>query len=346
MSVSSISGYDPVQQMQQMQQLQALLGIQGNGANSPASSLATSLTFPSTSDQANFSKTGQMMSQLSQLQKSNPSEFSAVTQKISQDLGSQAASCGDAQESQRLTAFSQKFAEASQTGSMAPLASGHGSGRAHRAKGGSGGGALSELYSIVSQDLSGLSNAGAVSSNAGALSGPDGPIRAIDKIIARDLALASNAGLSGSAGPGQLMAQLSQLQQTNPAEFQAVTQKISQDLAAQAGSSTDPLQNRVLTDFSRKFADASQTGSMSSLRPGHHGHHGHQGSQASSTGDELLSELSKLAGIFSQDLSNAAANATGKSSWSLLTGLGTSANNAYAANNQSMGAILGSAVLS
>jgi hypothetical protein len=353
MSVSSVNGYDPSQQtqqsqqsqqMQQMQQMQALLGIQGINPNSATTSLATNLTAPSTTDQVNFSQTGQLMSQLSQLQKSNPSEFSAATQQISQELSSQAQNCADPRESQKLAAFSQQFAQASQTGSMSPLASGHHAGHGHRARGGAKGGALSDVDSDISQSLASLSsNAGLIGSNAG-LSG--GLFGALNKIIANDLnAMASNAGISGSgsASPGQLLGQLHKLQKNDPAEFQAVTEKISQDLAAQASSSTDPMQRRMLTDFSRKFADASQTGSMASLRPGHDG----LAAQSPGTGGQLQADMQELASVLTQGMSGVLTNATSTSNWGLLQGMGSTANGAYpnsSGTNQSMGAILNSAV--
>ncbi|MBF0482159.1 MAG: hypothetical protein HQK81_13930 [Desulfovibrionaceae bacterium] len=354
MSVSSINGSDPsqqaqltqqAQQAQQIQQMQALLGIQGSDANSTPSAMSTSLTFPSTTDQANFSKAGQMMNQLSQLQKNNPSEFASVTQQISQELNTQAQNCNDPREAQRLTSFSAQFAQAAQTGSMAPLAQGQQAGQGQRTKGGFRGGAMGAVFGDVSRSLASVSsNAGAIGSNAGVAGGLLG---ALENIVAGDLsALASNAGLSGSATPGQMLAQL---QANNPAEFKAVTAKISQDLAAQAQSNTDPLQSQVMSDISRKFADASQTGSMASLEPSRHERREFHklreleamAAKQTQTGDDGLSSLLAQS---ASSASNSTTSGIDASNWSVLQGLGSGTNSSY--NNQGMGAILGSAVLS
>ncbi len=64
----------------------------------------------------------------------------------------------------------------------------------------------------------------------------------------------------------QQMAKLKSLATSNPAEFKAATQKISDDLAAQAKNETDPQKAKMLTDLSDKFAEAAKSGNMDSLK--------------------------------------------------------------------------------
>jgi len=157
MSISGISGYDYDQM--------AINGVQGVG-QTDAATPATPATFAPqpTQDQASFSQAGQLMSQLQQLQTTDPAKFKAVTQKISDDLAAQAQSGGNPM----LTKLSQKFAQASQSGSMDSLqprhgkhAGGsktHGSGKKHG--GYKAGGLLDEVNTVIANDLASLSNAG------------------------------------------------------------------------------------------------------------------------------------------------------------------------------------------
>ncbi len=63
----------------------------------------------------------EQMAKLEELQKSDPAKFKAETQRISDELAQKAKEIQDPRKSQRLTAMSEKFAEASRTGDMTSL---------------------------------------------------------------------------------------------------------------------------------------------------------------------------------------------------------------------------------
>jgi hypothetical protein len=100
--------------------------------------------------------------------------------------------------------------------------------------------------------------------------------------------------------PGELLSKLSQLLQQDPTKFKAVTQEISDELKTAAQSASGP-QASFLSKLSDSFAQASSSGSLSSLQPpqgsehggvsGHHHHHGgaHHGSGASGGIESVLS---------------------------------------------------------
>jgi hypothetical protein len=82
--------------------------------------------------------------------------------------------------------------------------------------------------------------------------------------------------------PGELMSKLNQLLQQDPAKFKQVTQQISDELKSAAQNASGP-QASFLNKLSENFAQASSSGSLSSLQPsqgsgsgvsGHHHHHG------------------------------------------------------------------------
>jgi hypothetical protein len=82
--------------------------------------------------------------------------------------------------------------------------------------------------------------------------------------------------------PGELMSKLNQLLQQDPAKFKQVTQQISDELKSAAQDASGP-QASFLNKLSENFAQASSSGSLSSLQPpqgsgsgvsGHHHHHG------------------------------------------------------------------------
>jgi hypothetical protein len=80
--------------------------------------------------------------------------------------------------------------------------------------------------------------------------------------------------------PGELMSKLSQLLQQDPAKFKQVTQQISDELKSAAQNASGP-QASFLNKLSENFAQASSSGSLSSLQPpqgsGVPGRHHHQG---------------------------------------------------------------------
>jgi flagellar motor switch protein FliG len=88
---------------------------------------------------------------------------------------------------------------------------------------------------------------------------------------------------------GDLMSQLQQLSQSDPAKFKQVMAEISDKLKAQAGDATGKAD--FLNKLADKFSQASQTGDMSALKPPqaqqgagaahhHHGHHAHAATYA------------------------------------------------------------------
>lgn len=288
MSVSGVSSYD---QLYDLYGIYGIQGIQGIGS-SQETSTSDSSSIQTGGDQANFSGIGRMMGQLCQLQASNPSLFKETAQKISDDLATQAKDSSDSGQSTMLSDLSGKFAEAAQTGTMDSLQpslqqsgdvyGSKGYGRASRRHGGEG---MGDAGSIISQDLS------AVSSNASTSS--------------------SSTGTS-SADPMQLMDQLQQLATSDPAKFKEVTQKISDDLAAKAKSSTDSGESSMLSDLSDKFAEAAQSGTMDSLQPpqgpppmafGSADGSSSQDSGDSSATSQQYDFLAQLEKIMSQDLS-------------------------------------------
>lgn len=79
------------------------------------------------------------------------------------------------------------------------------------------------------------------------------------------------------SGPGQLLAKLKQLQQTDPAKFKQVMTNLTDALKKDAQNATDPKDQKFLNDLAAKFDAAGQSGDLSSLAPqgAHHGHHHH-----------------------------------------------------------------------
>jgi hypothetical protein len=131
------------------------------------------------------------------------------------------------------------------------------------------------------------------------------------------------AASSSVSKPGELMGKLSQLLQQDPAKFKQVTQQISDELKAQAATASGP-QAQFLSKLSDNFAQASSTGSLSSLQPAsgehsgaasaHHHHGGHHGGGGGSGGIESV--LSKALDEVNQALSASAASASANNSTS------------------------------
>lgn len=66
---------------------------------------------------------------------------------------------------------------------------------------------------------------------------------------------------------GQQMSQLSKLQTSAPEKFKEAAQEISDKLAEAAGNSTDEGESSTLSEMSAQWAEAAETGDMSSLKP-------------------------------------------------------------------------------
>ena len=84
------------------------------------------------------------------------------------------------------------------------------------------------------------------------------------------------------SGPGQLLAKLKQLQQSDPTKFKQVMSKLTDALKTDTQNATDPKDQKMLSDLAAKFDQAGQSGDLSSLTPqgAHHGHHHHHGGAA------------------------------------------------------------------
>lgn len=66
---------------------------------------------------------------------------------------------------------------------------------------------------------------------------------------------------------GQQMSQLSKLQTSDPEKFKEAAQEISDKLAEAAENSTDEGESSTLSEMSSQWAEAAETGDMSSLQP-------------------------------------------------------------------------------
>lgn len=132
----------------------------------------------------------------------------------------------------------------------------------------------------------------------------------------------SATGSDGSTISPQadLMNKLKQLQETDPAEFKAVTQQISDQLKTEAGNATGS-QADSLNKMSANFAAASSSGTMAALQPqqgaqsgssgGHHHHHHHGGGGgASSAIQNALTLVDQALGVSSSSSPTATTSAT------------------------------------
>jgi hypothetical protein len=105
-----------------------------------------------------------------------------------------------------------------------------------------------------------------------------------------------------------MFSELQQLQSTDPAKFQQVTGDIAQKLKSAAGSATGPAA-QFLSSLSDKFAQASQSGNLSSLTPSqgsqsgassaqaayqkHSGGHHHHGGGGNSEVQQVMESISQ-----------------------------------------------------
>lgn len=124
--------------------------------------------------------------------------------------------------------------------------------------------------------------------------------------------------------PGELMSKLNQLLQQDPAKFKEVTQQISDELKSAAQNASGP-QASFLSKLSENFAQASSSGSLSSLQPragaaggvsGHHHHHagGHGGGGGGGIESVISSALDQVNQALSETTSNSASASSGTSS--------------------------------
>jgi hypothetical protein len=95
---------------------------------------------------------------------------------------------------------------------------------------------------------------------------------------------------------GQLFQQLSQLQNSNPAEFKKIATDAANQLNAAAQQTTDPGQAAFLSNLAATFQKSADAGNLSPFQQqaqtasGHHHHHHHHGGDADQTagGTSLL----------------------------------------------------------
>lgn len=106
--------------------------------------------------------------------------------------------------------------------------------------------------------------------NVGALANVDA--------ITRARAGAASAKAPGSArdrtsvsGPGAMLSKLKELQDKDPAKFTAAMSDIATKLDDAAKASTDPKEQKALSELSAKFKTAGETGDLSALGPPKHG---------------------------------------------------------------------------
>jgi hypothetical protein len=113
--------------------------------------------------------------------------------------------------------------------------------------------------------------------------------------------LDQGAGTQTLASPAAMsMIQLQRLAASDPTRFKAVTQKISDQLASEAKSESNPQQSKFLENLSDKFAAASQSGSMASLDFHKDNGQQHLGNASTALGKYSGQENSAMSGVFSQ----------------------------------------------
>lgn len=150
MAINGITGYDYGQM--------AVQGIAAVDQTQQAAQAAQLASTGSAADQANFSQVSQLLSQLYQLQTTDPDKFKAVTQKISDDLASQAQHAGSSSDAAVLGVLSQRFEQISQSGDLASgvqtKRNGHHRHNGYGAGGQAKGGGIAELLGTVNTVLS------------------------------------------------------------------------------------------------------------------------------------------------------------------------------------------------
>jgi len=111
--------------------------------------------------------------------------------------------------------------------------------------------------------------------------------------------LDQGAGTQALASPAAMsMSQLQNLAKSDPTRFKAVTLNISDQLASEAKSDTNPQQSKLLESLSGKFAEASKSGSMSSLE--FHKENQQHANSSSAFSKYSGQENSGMSGVFSQ----------------------------------------------
>jgi hypothetical protein len=160
----------------------------------------------------------------------------------------------------------------------------------------------SYLQSILSPSLQSASSTGSTSSSTGTSSVTAQP---------------ENGQLSPFA---QVMSTLQQLQESNPTEYQQVTQQIATNLKSAAQTATtdgNSTQATQLNQLAADFTSASQSGQLPNIQDlaqamggGHHHHHFHGGSSDADS-NSSTSQISQLLAAFqANSAQNEATNPT------------------------------------
>ena len=120
----------------------------------------------------------------------------------------------------------------------------------------------------------------------------------------------------------QLLSTLQQLQQSNPTEYQQITQQIATNMQSAAKTATADGNTAAATQLNQlatDFTNASQSGQLPNIQDlsqavsgGHHHHHGHhaQSSQSASSSSSATSSTSSPADLFAQFLSSSGAGSS------------------------------------
>jgi hypothetical protein len=98
--------------------------------------------------------------------------------------------------------------------------------------------------------------------------------QALSSVLSTAVAQASSASTGSvptdqqsTSGPSKLFSQLEAMAKSDPSKFKQVTGELAKTVQAAADQATDPHEKQMLGDLAKKFADASQSGDASGLKP-------------------------------------------------------------------------------
>jgi HSP90 family molecular chaperone len=114
------------------------------------------------------------------------------------------------------------------------------------------------------------------------LVGSSSSTQAVSQAVASAVDQATSAGSVPTeqhtrSGPAKLFKELEAMAKSDPEKFKKVTAELAKTVQAAADQATDPREKQMLGDLAKKFADASQSGDASALKPpgGRGGPRGH-----------------------------------------------------------------------
>ncbi len=104
------------------------------------------------------------------------------------------------------------------------------------------------------------------------LVGSSSSVQAVSQAVASAVDQASSAGSvpteqHSRSGPAKLFKQLEALAKSDPEKFKKVTAELAKTVQTAADQATDPREKQMLGDLAKKFADASESGDASALKP-------------------------------------------------------------------------------